>query len=176
MTEQNDEENIGKSMGKIMIFVTWAILLGFLTLFFSQILHQQRNPNQDVQSMQLSSGIKQVVLQRNRQGHYVATGQINGQAMEFLLDTGASDIAIPKHLAEQLGLRALGPILYQTANGVVTGYRTKLKSVRLGNIELTQVNGGINPGMRNNQILLGMSFLKHLEFTQRGDTLTLRQY
>ena len=48
--------------------------------------------------------------------------------------------------------------------------------MQLGELSVDNVRANINPGMRGNEILLGMSFLKQLEFTQRGDTLTIRQY
>ena len=62
------------------------------------------------------------------------------------------------------------------ANGIGTGYATRLDSVRVGEIELRNVSAGVTPGLVTEEILLGMSFLKHIEFTQRGDKLILRQY
>ena len=96
--------------------------------------------------------------------------------MEFLLDTGASDVAIPARLAERMGLRRGPAVQYQTANGVVTAYRTLLDSVSIGPIVIRDVPASINPGMQDMEILLGMSVLKRIEFTQRGDTLILRPY
>jgi len=64
----------------------------------------------------------------------------------------------------------------ETANGTLTGYAPGLRSVRLANIQQQDVQAIINPGMQaEDEVLLGMSFLKHLELIQRGDTLTLRQ-
>ena len=63
----------------------------------------------------------------------------------------------------------------QTANGVVTAYATRLQRVELGEIALTDVRAHINPGMRGDDVLLGMSFLRQLDLTQRNGTLTLRQ-
>ena len=63
----------------------------------------------------------------------------------------------------------------QTANGVVTTYRTRLTSVALGTIAISNVRAHINPGMTGDEVLLGMSFLRDLELTQREGLLTLRQ-
>jgi aspartyl protease family protein len=159
-----------------MTFGAWAIVLGILTVFFDDILDKQRNPNADPISQVTSEGAREVVLTRNRAGHYVATGYINNQEVEFLLDTGASDVAVPAHLATNIGLPAGPPVIYRTANGNVRGNLTRINEIRLGDITLNDVRGGINPGMRDNHVLLGMSFLKKLEFTQRGNTLIIRQF
>ena len=123
-----------------------------------------------------ANGVKEVVLQRNRDGHYLATGQINGQNVEFLLDTGASDVSVPQPLAMRLGLKRGQAAIYSTANGNITSYLTRIDSLNLGGIELRDIRASINPSTNADTILLGMSFLKHLEFTQRGDTLIIRQY
>ena len=61
-----------------------------------------------------------------------------------------------------------------TANGVATAYATRLSSLRMGAIELYDVSASIVPGMGGEQILLGMSVLKQVDFSQIGDELTLR--
>jgi aspartyl protease family protein len=63
----------------------------------------------------------------------------------------------------------------QTANGVISGYMTKLQRVSVGDISLDNVSAYINPKERSDDVLLGMSFLKKIEFTQRRDTLILKQ-
>lgn len=167
----------GRRIGRGMILAAWVLLLGLLTLFFSDLLDRQRNPNRNPASEQLADGIRQVVLQRNRQGHYVATGRINGVAVEFLLDTGATDVAIPQALAERLGLQRTGSALSRTANGVIAVWTTRLASVTLGDIALHDVRASVLPGQSPDDqvVLLGMSFLKRLEFTQRDGELLLLQ-
>jgi aspartyl protease family protein len=93
-----------------------------------------------------------------------------------MLDTGATGVAVPAPVAERLGLARGQRYRAQTANGVAVGYATRLDSVSVGEIELRDVQAGITPGLQMDQVLLGMSFLKHIEFTQRGDRLILRQY
>jgi len=114
-------------------------------------------------------------LQRNRYGHYVADGEINQQPVVFLLDTGAGGISVPEGLAREIGLKRGSALRYQTANGMITVYATTLAQVDLGGIILRQVRASINPNMQGNEVLLGMSFLKHFEITQKGKTLTIRQ-
>jgi len=176
MSTNHQDHRFTDRLGKIMAYITWFMVLGGLTLFFNNWLEKQHNPNQDVNSTVTSEGVKEVQLIRNRAGHYVATGLLNTEPVDFLLDTGASDIALPTAIAQKLNLSKGQPIMYRTANGTVLGYMTTIKRVKLGDIELFDVAAGINPGLEENFVLLGMSFLKQLEFTQRGKTLTIRQY
>jgi aspartyl protease family protein len=162
-------------IGKIMIYAMWLVLLGLLALFFNMILDQQHNPNQALSEKVDGNGIREVVLERNRSGHYVASGLINDQPVVFLVDTGASDISIPDGLARRLGLKRGRQLTYQTAKGPATVYSTVLSGVSLGPISLKDVRASINPNVDGDEILLGMSFLKHIEFSQQGRTLTLRQ-
>ena len=147
-----------------------------LASFFANWFEKEHNPNQNFASSITSAGVKEVILQRNRKGHYVTSGFINDKQVIFMLDTGATDISVPQHLADELGLKKGARILYQTAAGKSWGYSTVLDSVAVGDIELTNVRASINPNVKDLDILLGMTFLKHLEFAQRGETLTLRQY
>lgn len=168
-------EDEQKRMAKYMIIGMWLLLLALLIMFFSNILKRQNNPNQQLLSDQ-DAGNTVVSLKRNKYGHYVANGMINGEPVTFMLDTGATDVAVPAQLADKLGLQRGRRQRYQTANGSVTAYTTVLEQVRLGNIRVRNVRASINPEMHSQEILLGMSFLKQLQFSQRGNILTLRQH
>jgi aspartyl protease family protein len=93
----------------------------------------------------------------------------------FLLDTGATQVSIPAHIAEELQLTGSRESLVNTANGTTTVYQTKLQQLSIGNIYLYDVSAHINPSMQSNQILLGMSALKRVEFSQVGKQLILRE-
>ncbi|RLQ22790.1 TIGR02281 family clan AA aspartic protease [Seongchinamella sediminis] len=165
-----------KRMGLGMMIMAWVVLLGLGVLFFGDVLERQFNPNQQLETRYSTEGIREVVLQRNRFGHYVTTGSINGKPVTFMLDTGATGVAIPEAVARRLQIPRGRPYRTQTANGVSTSYAATLDSVAVGDIELRNVQAGIAPGLAMDEILLGMSFLKHIEFSQRGDSLILRQY
>lgn len=171
MTQQGGgQANVGRGM-------IWAAFIGALALmtWLSQgYLDQRINPNQSPAS-KVSGGVVEVELKRNRSGHYFVTGQINGQQVDFLLDTGATHVAVPGALADRLGLVAMATHTVSTANGNVTAYATVLDSVQVGDIRQQAVRASITPTMGGDEVLLGMSFLKDLELIQRGDTLTLRQ-
>jgi aspartyl protease family protein len=157
-----------------MIAVAWIILLGLLTLLFSNYLDKQNNPNQSPLSLN-QQGRQQVVLERNRSGHYVVSGRINNSPVVFLVDTGATDVAVPEKLAERLHLQKGMANLSKTANGMARSYQTTLDNVSIGSIQLFDIRASILPGMSGDEVLLGMSFLKHLELRQKGNTLTLTQ-
>lgn len=162
-------------MGTAMQALAWVVLLALGVAYFGDLLDKQYNPNQSVETRYGEGGVREVVLQRNKYGHYVTAGQINGKPVTFMLDTGATGVAIPEDRAAYLGLQRGRAFPTQTANGISTSYAVNLDQVSVGAIELHDVPAGIAPGLQTEEILLGMSFLKHIEFTQRGDTLTLRQ-
>ncbi len=174
--QESDSVNPHRRLGMKMTIAMWVVIMGLLVMFFHSWQEKQHNPNQDLSLDLNTDGTRELTLQRNRFGHYVASGSINNTPVVFLLDTGASDVSVPEELAQKIGLKRGRPMIYQTANGTITVYATRLDRVDLGGIVLGQVRASINPNMQGNKVLLGMSFLKHLEFTQRGDTLILRQY
>jgi aspartyl protease family protein len=162
-------------MGRGMWFLAWGIGLVLLTLFFAEVEYGWENPNQQVESHRFDN-YSEVVLKRNRYGHYVASGTINHQPVTFLLDTGASHVAVPQNVARRLGLSKGAEFRTMTANGVGRSYATRIDHLTIGDIVFRDISGGIAENMPGDEVLLGMSVLKRIEFTQRGDTLILRQY
>jgi len=167
-------QTAGRRAGRVMLVLAWGVGLFLATRFFAAWEEDRLNPNRQPVS-QLQGEQIEVQLAGNVQGHFVASGRINGEAVTFLLDTGATDVAVPAELAERLGLERGASVMLHTANGQTTGYRTVLSSLDLGDIRLHDVRAIVAPGFRSEQVLLGMSALKQLEFTQRAGTLVLRQ-
>lgn len=153
-----------------MALAASLVLLGLFYFYFESSLQARNHPNQQ---LQIAPG-SELVLKRSRNGHYFFPGTINGQPVTFLLDTGATLVSVPAHLAGDLGLKAGSRQQSVTANGTVTTRATRVDVLAFGPFDLRGVPASLNPGMGGDQVLLGMSVLKHLEFTQRGDTLILR--
>jgi aspartyl protease family protein len=174
MKEQEDSKKI-RRMGLGMQVLAWLTFLGLGMFYFGDLLEKQHNPNQSLETRHTTEGMAEVVLQRNRQGHYVTSGEINGKPVTFILDTGATGVAVPSAVAKRLGLQPGRAFSTQTANGQSVSYAVNLEQVGVGGITLQQVSASITPGLMTREVLLGMSFLKHIEFTQRGDQLILRQ-
>jgi aspartyl protease family protein len=164
-----------RRLGRAMVVGAWVIGLALMVALFQGVLDRQRNPNPDPASS-IAGGAAEVVLLQNRAGHYVASGRLNGRPVTFLLDTGATEVAVSQALAEDLGLDRGPAVLTQTANGTVTAWRTRLQRVDLGAIRMRDVRAVVLPGLPRDEVLLGMSFLKRLELVQQGQRLTLRHH
>ena len=165
--------NEPRKIGFSMYILAAAALIGLMTMLFSGLLSHRNNPNKNPVTTTTADGQLRLHLQRNAEGHYVANGSLNGEEVVFLLDTGATTIAIPMGLAERLSLTPGRRIATMTANGMTEAYMTTIDSVQLGKIIEYEVPAALVPNLPGGQILLGMSFLKRLDFSQRGDTLVL---
>jgi len=115
-----------------------------------------------------------VTLKADGRGHFTAEGQVNGAAIRFLVDTGASMIALPASDAKRAGVSYLSAPsgMVQTANGPAAAYKVKLDTVRIGDITLNNVDAMV---MENGLAfaLLGMSFLNRTEMRREGETMVL---
>lgn len=169
------KNNATADFGKGFVWVAWVIGIALLVFIFQDLLDKQYNPNQDPKLSMQANGKAAVTLAQNRQGHYLTNGAINGREVTFLLDTGATQVSIPAHVAENLALQAQGQQRVQTANGIITVFTTQINELRIGNIYLYDIAANINPSMAANEILLGMSALKKVEFSQIGKQLILRE-
>ncbi len=112
----------------------------------------------------------------NTQGHYFVDGKINGRGIRFLVDTGATLIAISKTEAKRLGLNfrvdgQRGQI--QTASGVAVGYYITLDKVRIRTIDLTNIEAVVVDGDYPATALLGQSFLNRLNMRRDGTVMEL---
>ncbi|AMD01441.1 MULTISPECIES: retropepsin-like aspartic protease family protein [Halomonas] len=158
-------------LGMMLLF--WILFIGAGVWWFHGFLEQQRNPNAHLVNA-VSGQDEPVVLERNRSGHFMATGRINGEPVEFLLDTGATYVAVPADLAGRLGLERTGSAWFNTANGRVRGDLTMLNEVSLGGFTADQVRGSISPGLDGDVALLGMSFLNRFDIEIRDARMILR--
>jgi aspartyl protease family protein len=125
-----------------------------------------------------SSQAAQVELWPDSRGLYAVTGSINGIPLEFLIDTGASTVALSEGEAERLGIDFLAhprPVRVRTASGEIRGYQVRLGEVRAGAIQLNDVEAVVIEGGEPAQALLGMSFLGRLQLDHDGQRLILKQ-
>ncbi|MDY7114801.1 TIGR02281 family clan AA aspartic protease [Halomonas sp. SSL-5] len=167
----SDEGRAVRRTGLGMMLLFWLLFIAAGTWWFHGYVERQRNPNSHLVSA-MAEG-EPLVLQRNRGGHFVATGRINGEPVEFLVDTGATYVALPREMAERLGLEPSGGAWFNTANGRVRGALTTLDEVSLGGYVARDVRGSISPGLEGDIALLGMSFLDRFDIRIRDARMVL---
>jgi aspartyl protease family protein len=117
-----------------------------------------------------------IVLSAGSGGHFFTAGAINGRPVQFVVDTGATSVALSVQDAERLGIdyKKGQPGRSSTANGTVNVYLVKLASVRIGDVEVYDVDGTVVPaGMP--YILLGNSFLTRFQMTRQNDQMVLER-
>jgi aspartyl protease family protein len=115
-----------------------------------------------------------ITLNESGGGHFMTAGQINGRAVQFMVDTGATNVAMSVQDAERAGIayKTGQPVRMSTANGVSNGYRIKLNSVRVGDVEIFDVDAVVTPEPMP-FLLLGNSFLSRFQMRRENTLMTL---
>lgn len=136
---------------------------------------QSLNLGQSISTAQSSGTRPSIKLEADSGGHFLAYGSINGRPMKFLVDTGATSIAMSTAQAQALGINLQNAQrgAVTTASGNVRSYNVSLSNVKVGDISLNQVDAVIIDSMPGDVALLGNSFLSRLEMKREGTVLTL---
>ncbi|MGJ7579753.1 retropepsin-like aspartic protease family protein [Variovorax sp. RHLX14] len=123
-----------------------------------------------------NSGNTRIVLPASSGGHFMTQGSINGRTVTFMLDTGATSVAISAADAERIGLvyKNGTPVQISTANGVVSGYRVRLDSVRVGDVDVSGVDAVVSPQSMP-YVLLGNSFIGRFSMRRDSDQMVLEK-
>ncbi len=119
---------------------------------------------------------RRIVLHAGSNGHFRSPGQINGRAVHFLVDTGASVVSLSVSDADAIGLpyKSGQRVQVGTANGITVGWRTKLSTVRLGSVDVYEVDALVTPTSMP-YVLLGNSYLTRFQMTRTNDQLVLER-
>lgn len=122
----------------------------------------------------VEGGGSRIVLPVGPGGHFYSQGAINGKAVVFLVDTGATTVSISQSEADAIGLKYRDGQrgMVNTANGSVPAYRMTLNSVRIGDVQVFNVEATVLPASMS-QVLLGNSFLSRFQMKRDNDTMTL---
>jgi len=117
-----------------------------------------------------------VVLTAGTGGHFVTQGQINGKTTQMVVDTGASLVSISAADADRMGLAYKDgqPARLSTANGITNAWKIRLSSVKLGDVEVFEVDAVVSPGAMP-YVLLGNSYLTRFQMTRTNDQMLLEK-
>ncbi|KTD61509.1 aspartyl protease [Legionella spiritensis] len=161
-----DNEGYART-GRNMFVIAWLILFGLLFAFFYFFSGDEKG------GYQVQHG--QVMIDADSQGHYRIKGYINDKPVEFMVDTGASLVAIPQSIADRLHLTGRYPVRLETANGSMTGLLTRMDTLVFGDFHLTNIKGVILPDNKSDTILLGMNVLSLFNLTQKERQLVIKK-
>ncbi len=152
------------------------VLITFVLMFLAadNFLDRQspsyaiEHPNDILQQMlfknPIESTAKGIIISADRRGHYSGTGMINHYKMKFMIDTGATSIAVPSELAKQAGLKFGMPVISRTAAGNVRAFQTTIPILTMGAITLKNTHAVILDKL--DQVLVGMTVLKQFKVMQ----------
>ena len=155
----------GELPSSVKFATVWLLLGTLVFLGFQWRAHEARRT-----AFSAHGGV--IEIRRAADGHYHWAGTLNGRPVEFLIDTGASGVAIPAALASRLGLEAEGTVRSRTAGGVAVGYVARADVVLDGNVRADRLRVTVLPALE--APLLGMDVLSKMRFEQHGGTLRLR--
>ncbi|CAM2971161.1 TIGR02281 family clan AA aspartic protease [Legionella worsleiensis] len=150
-----------------MFLLAWIILFAGLFLFF---YYYDKSD-----STVYAANHSEYILSADKNGHYRIQGRINEFPVEFLVDTGATYVAIPENVANRLNIKGRYPLTISTANGQITGSLTRLQKLSFGSFELNDIKAVIIPGDDKDTVLLGMNVLSQFNIAQEENRLVLRR-
>lgn len=155
----------------------WVALVFVILLFAGSKLRVPKQPFTSVPSISQRAPERShlipggLIVYADRQGHYRGSVEINNISAPFMIDTGATMVVVPAHIANQAGLQRGQPISVSTAGGRVVDHLTVIDRLKIGNAELFNVPAAIN--QFNDEILIGMSALKYFKMTQNQGSMVL---
>ena len=155
-----------RQTGLIPMLLFWFAVMGLLYGLMTHYLKPK-------QSQVLANG--DLVIPRAPDGHFYTPGTINGFAVTFLVDTGASLVSVSEPFAQAAAMVGGVPTTFQTANGARPGRVVDGVEVAVGPVRVTNVKVGVGLSLGDDaQALLGQSFLSKFDITLRQDQMVLR--
>jgi aspartyl protease family protein len=150
----------------LKIATVWLLTGVLVFLGFKAVEHQQ-------QQTRFEANGDLIEIRRAPDGHYHWPGTINGRAVDFLIDTGATSTAMSQKMAQQLELESLGTVLSNTAGGVVTGTVVRADLALQGGVQAQRMRVTALAALDDSHPLLGMDVLGKLRWQQRDGVLTI---
>ena len=156
----------GMTWGPLAVVAFWAVVMGVVYALMAQVL----KPKPVTITAQ-----GELVIPKSRDGHFYAAGSVNGRAVMFMVDTGASSVVVSEQFSRHAGLADGVPTTFHTANGNLQGRTVADVPVTVGPIKVSGVRVGVGMvGGDEDDALLGQSFLSKFDITMSKDQMTLR--
>lgn len=168
MLGDNNNETNSRKLGAIFLIVSWLLAIGFGAYIVNSTIFNTK----DATIRHTAQGVE-LTLESDHDSHFRINGSINGNDITFLVDTGASTVAVSKRFADKAGLKVTGQIATETANGTAVGYSTRIETLKLGDIELHNIRAIIIPDLSGEEALLGMNVIGRFKVQQTKSTMTL---
>lgn len=163
-------------MNKLIGFVAFVIILFLAKNYIKTLNDKLLSPivtiPQVVKKKQAPIvAFKGITLRADNQGHFRGIALINNVSMPFMIDTGATKTSIPEKMAIAAGLPLGNTVQTNTAGGQVTDRLTQIRSLKIGNAEINNLDANSNKYL--NEVLIGMNTLQYFQITKNENTLTL---
>lgn len=166
--DNNNTESESRRLGGIFLIIGWIMALSLVGFLINQSMYSTKPP-----TINETYGGTQITIYRGYDSHFRIPGAINDVQVTFLVDTGATSIAVSEHIATKAGLNRKSKVQTETANGPSSGYLTKIEKLTINQLELHNISAIIIPNIADNEVLLGMNVLSKFNIQQTADTLTL---
>lgn len=164
----NNNEYQSRQLGAAFLVVGWIAAIAIIAILINNTLFGTKKP-----SISDSEAGKQIVITRDYDSHFRITGSINGLPVTFLIDTGATSVAIPAVIAKKAKLVEKTKVQTETAAGDSVGYLTRIDVLNVGGVDVHNISAIIIPDFDSDQVLLGMNVLSKFSIEQSNNTLTL---
>jgi len=155
--------------GRYMIILAWIFAFFLMALFFHYTTQSDNG------SYEYSAKHGTLTIDGDTKGHYWVDGAINQVSVRFMVDTGASLVAIPEPLAQKMGLSGRYPVLLQTAAGSIEGQLTRVKTLQFSGFHFSNVKAVIMPADGSETVLLGMNVLSDFTIMQKDGQLVMKR-
>lgn len=164
----NDNESQSRQLGAAFLVVGWIAAISLIAVLINHTLFGVKKP-----SISETYAGKEITIQRGHDSHFRVKGSINGVPVTFLIDTGATSVAVSASLAEQAGLKKQAPMATDTAGGQTQGYFTVVNKLEFAGIEINEISAVIVNKLPAEEALLGMNVLQKFTINQSKDTMVL---
>lgn len=169
MPHPNDLKSSQQRLGGLMVIIGWILAIALLT-FLLQAWHFDR----EAPKLLVTDGGGEITIQRDYDGHFRLDGHINDVEVTFMVDTGATRIAVPAFIAAEAHMVQKAAITIHTANGPTQGYLSQIENLEFENVVLKNIPAIISPSMHQPEVLLGMNVLSKFVTTQTAETLRIQ--